>query len=149
LSHVYLMGKDSSTAQLRRVSCNNEDKELQSLLEGNLNLLPGDQIDPEQKLRWLLIKREMRLQSCVRCDVVVHRLFLVDQFGVPTLVECKRCNDTRSRREVVGQMLEYAANGCHSWSASDMRSHAQTAAGGESQLAEKLRELTGSQEITY
>jgi hypothetical protein len=36
-----------------------EDKELQMLLERNLNLLPGDQISPGQDLRWLLVKREM------------------------------------------------------------------------------------------
>ena len=30
--------------------------------------------------------------------------------GVPTLVEVKRQSDTRLRREVVGQMLDYAAN---------------------------------------
>ena len=29
----------------------------------------------------------------------------------PTLVEVKRSSDTRIRREVVGQMLDYAANG--------------------------------------
>ena len=31
-------------------------------------------------------------------------------------MECKRFSDTRSRREVVGQMLEYAANGHYYWS---------------------------------
>lgn len=35
----------------------------------------------------------------------------VDQDGVLTLVEVKRSSDTRIRREVVGQMLDYAANG--------------------------------------
>jgi hypothetical protein len=30
---------------------------------------------------------------------------------VPTLLEVKRSSDTRIRREVVGQMLDYAANG--------------------------------------
>ncbi|MGX1223462.1 hypothetical protein [Streptomyces ambofaciens] len=35
----------------------------------------------------------------------------VDADGVPTLVEVKRASDTRIRREVVGQMLDYAANG--------------------------------------
>jgi hypothetical protein len=39
----------------------------------------------------------------------VDHVFL-DQEGIPTLVEVKRSTDTRLRREVVGQMLEYAAN---------------------------------------
>jgi hypothetical protein len=42
-------------------------------------------------------------------------------------------------------MLEYAANGRHYWSASDMRSHAQNAAGDEAALLAKLRDLTGSE----
>ena len=42
-------------------------------------------------------------------------LFL-DQDGIPTLVEVKRRKDTRIRREVVGQMLEYAANAVVYWS---------------------------------
>jgi hypothetical protein len=41
----------------------------------------------------------------------------VDANGVPTLVEVKRSSDTRSRREVVAQMLEYAANARTSFNA--------------------------------
>jgi hypothetical protein len=39
----------------------------------------------------------------------LDHLFL-DQDAVPTLVEVKRSSDSRLRREVVGQMLDYAAN---------------------------------------
>lgn len=35
--------------------------------------------------------------------------------GIPVLVELKRAVDTRLRREVVGQMLDYAANGTAYW----------------------------------
>jgi hypothetical protein len=52
----------------------------------------------------------------------------VDQAATPTFVECKRYLDTRSRREVVGQVLEYAANGQHYWRAADIRSHAEATA---------------------
>jgi hypothetical protein len=45
---------------------------------------------------------------------------------------------------VVGQMLEYAASGRHYWEASDLRSHAQSAAADEAKLIEKLKALTGS-----
>lgn len=148
MSNVYTMEKDSSTRRLARISCKDEDKELQSLLERNLDLLPGDQIDPEHKLRWLLIKREMPVVNPASGEALWSiDFFLVDQLGIPTLVECKRCNDSRSRREVVGQMFEYAANGRHYWSASDMRSHAQSAARGEAELAKKLIELTGSTDV--
>ena len=58
----------------------------------------------------------------------------VDHMAIPTIVECKRCDDTRSRREVIAQMLEYAANGHHYWSAEDLQAYAQEAAGGLAQL---------------
>lgn len=41
----------------------------------------------------------------------------VTRTGVPVLVELKRAVDTRLRREVVGQMLDYAANGTAYWQA--------------------------------
>ena len=44
----------------------------------------------------------------------VDHLF-IDQDGIPTLVEVKRSTDTRIRREVVGQMLDYAANSVMYW----------------------------------
>lgn len=47
---------------------------------------------------------------------------------MPTFVECKRFDDTRSRREVVGQMLEYAANGHHYWTSEDLREFAESSA---------------------
>jgi hypothetical protein len=50
----------------------------------------------------------------------LDHLFL-DQDGVPTFVECKRAVDTRTRREVVAQMLDYAANGIECWSMDRIR----------------------------
>lgn len=41
----------------------------------------------------------------------------VTRSGVPVLVELKRAVDTRLRREVIGQMLDYAANGTAYWQA--------------------------------
>jgi hypothetical protein len=39
----------------------------------------------------------------------------IDQDGIPTLVEVKRSTDTRIRREVIGQILDYAANAVSYW----------------------------------
>jgi hypothetical protein len=50
----------------------------------------------------------------------VDHLFL-DQDAVPTLVEVKRSSDTRIRREVVGQMLDYAANRVVYWPLDQLR----------------------------
>lgn len=58
----------------------------------------------------------------------VDHLF-VTRGAVPVLVELKRAKDTRLRREVVGQMLDYAANGTAYWRAGKVaQSFASTAA---------------------
>lgn len=46
----------------------------------------------------------------------------LDQDGVPTLVEIKRQSDSQLRREVVGQMLDYAANCITYWSLETLQS---------------------------
>ena len=48
-------------------------------------------------------------------DVHAHRHPFLDQETALTLVEVKRASDTRIRREVVGQMLDYAANAVVYW----------------------------------
>jgi hypothetical protein len=45
----------------------------------------------------------------------------LDQDAIPTLVEVKRSSDTRIRREVIGQMLDYAANGAQYWGEGALR----------------------------
>lgn len=50
----------------------------------------------------------------------LDHLFL-DKDGVPTLVEVKRSSDTRIRREVIGQMLDYAANASIYWTVETIR----------------------------
>lgn len=61
--------------------------------------------------RWVLIRREFGVAASegIANRWSLDHLFL-DEEGVPTLVEVKRSADTRIRREVVGQMLDYAAN---------------------------------------
>jgi hypothetical protein len=44
----------------------------------------------------------------------IDHVFL-DSEGVPILVEVKRSTDTRIRREVIGQMLDYVANATQYW----------------------------------
>jgi len=46
----------------------------------------------------------------------------LDQDAVPTLVEVKRSSNTQIRREVVGQMLDYAANAVVYWPVEEIRS---------------------------
>ena len=67
--------------------------------------------------RWLLVRREMGVpdEELGSDRWSLDHLFL-DQDAMPTLVEVKRSSDTRIRREVVGKMLDYAANAVAHWS---------------------------------
>src|SRR5919198_3128146 len=126
MPHVYAMRDDGSTEPMSRIHCQNEERELQLVLEKNLDLLPGDQIDPEDPRRWLLVKREMPVTDPnTGADRWSLDFFVVDQDAVPTFIECKRFTDPRARREIVGQMLEYAANGHYYWSKELMRGYAE------------------------
>ena len=91
---------------------------LQGLLARYPSLMAGDQFDAERPRRWLLVKRELGIPDAEgqAGRWSVDHLFL-DQDAVPTLVEVKRSSDTRIRREVVGQMLDYAANAVAYWPA--------------------------------
>ena len=84
---------------------------LQSLLADHPELLAGGRIDSNQNHRWLLITREAGIPSDEdgTSQWYLDHL-LLDEEAVPTLVEVKRSSDTRIRRQVVGQMLDYAAN---------------------------------------
>ncbi len=125
MSTVYVVNSDGKTVPMNPVRCKNEEKELQQLLESNPQLMPGDQMRPHDPLRWLLIKREMPVPDPSSGEdrwSIDH--FFVDQSATPTFVECKRFLDTRSRREVLGQMLDYAANGHWYWDRESIRNYA-------------------------
>ena len=129
MTDAYLIADSGDTVPVKRIHCKNEGAELQALLEKNPNLLPGEQIQPENPRRWLLIRREMPVPDPGTTDnrwSIDH--FLADQDGIPTLVECKRFLDSRSRREVIGQMLDYAANGPYYWDAESLRNYAANTA---------------------
>ncbi len=129
MANAYVVRADGRTDVMERVRCMNEDRELQLILENNPDLLPGEQINPDDPSRWLLIKREMPVPDPnTGDDRWSIDLLLADQDAKPTFVECKRYADTRSRREVIGQVFEYAANGQFYWSADTLRGFAGEAA---------------------
>lgn len=106
--------KDDKLVEMKESEYDSEDI-LQGLLEKYPDLLAGNQINQDSPRRWMLISREMEISSeDVKNRWSVDHLFL-DQDGIPTLVEVKRSSDTRIRREVVGQMLDYAANAVIYW----------------------------------
>jgi hypothetical protein len=119
---IYLVTDSGELVEMRERTYASEEL-LQELLAKYPQLLAGDQIDSTAPRRWLLVTREMGVPSEEDGGNrwAVDHLFL-DQDGVPTIVEVKRSNDTRIRREVVGQMLDYAANGVVYWPIEEVRS---------------------------
>lgn len=112
---IYVIQPDKSLSALQQEKYRDEDH-LQKYLSEYPDLLAGDQMDEIAPRRWLLVSREMGVPSeeAGPDQWSVDHLFL-DQDGIPTLVEVKRRGDTRIRREVVGQMLDYAANAVVYW----------------------------------
>lgn len=97
--------------------CDAEDV-LQRLIERHPEMLAGEDA-PHGKL--ILVRREAGIsdQEDAGSRWSLDHLYL-DANGVPTLVEVKRSSDTRSRREVVAQMLDYAAHAKMSFSVDRM-----------------------------
>jgi len=113
------------------------EDDFQLLLSKYPNLLSGDQINKEYPRKWLLVTREMgvpdELNKSNRWSLD-H--LLLDQDGIPTLVEVKRSSDTRLRREVIGQILDYAANAVTYWSIEDIINQFQNNCEAEGKVAE-------------
>ncbi|MCB9098371.1 MAG: hypothetical protein H6632_02440 [Anaerolineales bacterium] len=112
---IFLLQDDGELVELNEAAYETEAL-LQRFLAQYPDLLAGKQMNPEAPRKWLLISREMAVPLGENDSVwaSVDHLFL-DQDAVPTLVEVKRSSDTRIRREVIGQMIDYAANAVVYW----------------------------------
>ncbi|MDQ3330555.1 MAG: hypothetical protein M3552_07870 [Planctomycetota bacterium] len=117
---IFHLGEDGNLIELRQQGFINED-DFQELLARFPRLLPGTTSSGDGE-PWLLIQRELSIPDAT--DAAgrwsLDHVF-VDREGVPTLVEVKRSTDTRLRREVVGQMLDYAANAIVYWPVDRLR----------------------------
>lgn len=112
---IYVIQGEGDLLEMEEQAYESEDR-LQALLAKHPSIIPGGQIDGANPRRWLLICREAGIPGSEDSGgrwSLDH--LLVDQDAIPTLVEVKRSQDTRIRREVVGQMLEYAANVSTYW----------------------------------
>lgn len=112
---IFLLQGGGELVEMKESPYDKEDI-LQELVAKYPNLLAGDQMNAEAPRRWLLIRREMGVpdEEDGSDRWSLDHLFL-DQDAIPTLIEVKRSSDTRIRREVVGQMLDYAANAVVYW----------------------------------
>src|SRR5579883_2093565 len=112
---VFVLTDANAFVPMQAASFASED-DFQTLLAEHPALLAGDQIDAANPRRFILIDREQPIASEPGGSArwALDHLF-IDQDGVPTLVEVKRSADTRIRREVIGQMLDYAASAIVHW----------------------------------
>ena len=128
---IYMVDADGALTAMAPSAPFNEDS-MQALVARYPELISDGDGD------LLLIRREQpiadRLDGTGRW--AVDHLF-VTQSGVPVVVELKRAADPRLRREVVGQMLDYAANATAYWQAgrvADAFAATATAAGSDPEV---------------
>jgi len=119
--NIYAMQDDGQLVAMQEQAYDSEAV-LQTLLAQYPTLLAGEQMDQADPRRWIVVAREVGLPSeDARADRWSVDHLLLDHDGIPTLVEVKRSSDTRIRREVVGQMLDYAAHAVLYWSIDKLR----------------------------
>ena len=141
---VFLLRGEDELVGMEAAQFARED-DFQRLIQIFPDLLVGDQIDPLSPRRWILVKREQQVSTGEfgASHWSIDHVFL-DQDGIPTLVEIKRQSDTRIRREVVGQMLDYAASYSSYWSAETLQAELErTCALSGKTATEALQQLLG------
>ncbi|SED81039.1 hypothetical protein SAMN05216489_04525 [Streptomyces sp. 3213] len=141
---VFVLGEELQA--LERAEFETE-AEFQELLARHPRVLDFGSLADGRSLRLVLVAREMGVPTSTESAPAywLDHLF-VDADGVPTLVEVKRATDTRIRREVVGQMLDYAANAARYWPAALLQhSFEDTCAKDGRSLEEAYGELLGDQ----
>jgi hypothetical protein len=87
------------------------EEALQNLFEKHPNIVPGKQIEPgsDDPPRFVLLRRDMPVKGSS-----VGNLY-VDQHGMLTVVEASLFEGPDSRREVVGKIIEFAADAAEAW----------------------------------
>jgi hypothetical protein len=111
---IFIRRENGALVPMKASSYESEG-ELQRVLERYPELLLGAEID-EVGAPYLLIRREAGIPEMAGGpDQFFLDHMFVDREGIPTLVEVKRATDSRIRREVVGQMFDYAANVLRHW----------------------------------
>ena len=134
---LYLVDGDSLTPM--KPSAPPDEDKLQDLIARYSDLIGDSDGD------LLLVRREQAVgdseDSAGRWSI--DHLFVTRE-AIPVLVEVKRAVNTQLRREVVGQLLEYAANGSAYWSAADTaQSFAETCLKNDRSPDEALSEFLG------
>ena len=141
---IYLRHGDSYVAM--RETPYDAEHVLQELIERHPEMLAGGD---ESRQSLILVRREAGVSDA---EDAAARWSLDDLYsdrhGIPTLVEVKRSSDTRNRREVVAQMLDYAAHARSSFNVERMADWlAEAARQRGSTGAETLLEVFGVEDV--
>lgn len=119
---VWMKSPTGDLVSLDATGYSTED-ELQLFIAEHPEILATTFSSEAQAAPWLLARRELAIvmeEGDERTRWSLDHLF-IDAEAVPTLLEVKRSSDPRARREVVAQMLDYAASFRHDWTAEGLR----------------------------
>lgn len=103
----------------REIGCQGEST-LQERIEKYPELIPSEDINPDNPPDFIVLKREASVPGIGSID-----LLLSDQDGILTILETKLADHPEIMREVVGQVLEYAAHESLEWDVERVLQEAQ------------------------
>ena len=113
-NRLFFVAKDQQVQEMNEVNIKDMlESRLQEIVEKNPELLSREWDEPPRKLFLISREQQVHAEEDGSNSFSLDHL-LVDSEGVPILVEVKRSTDTRIRREVAAQMLDYACR-ASSW----------------------------------
>jgi hypothetical protein len=129
---LYVVDQDGTIRRMNPAAPSAEE-ELQLLIARHPELI-GDEAGD-----LLLIEREHGVRDAKDASDrwSLDHLF-VTRKAIPVLVEVKRAVDTRLRREVVGQMLDYASNSVAHWPSGTLAERFERTCRESNRLAEEV-----------
>jgi len=144
---IYTLGSDNKLVELEQ--CPYESEEILQKLLADFPQLLGRTTANEKGV--LLIRREMPVPDAQDgADRWSLDHLFVDADGVLILLEVKRASDSRIKREVVGQLLDYAANGTAFWKIPQLIAYfSQTCAQREEDSDQLLEDFFGEGPDTF
>lgn len=106
---LFLMNGNQAEKMEIQIDGYESEAYLQRIIKDNPNLLTRSSEDGIEK-KLFLVEREYAIKDNEDGGPIYSLDHLmVDEDGIPVLVEVKRSTDTRIKREVVAQMIDYAA----------------------------------------
>jgi hypothetical protein len=142
LARIYLADKESGKWMPLTASPQDSDFVVQLAMANSPELIPGDQIDPENPRRWLLIESGIGGPD----TATTQSLVLLDQTAMPTFVICEESAGAKDHNRSVASLISLATQATVTWSGKKMRQLAkETATEQDQSLEERLLLLLGGE----